>query len=156
MLQIRAALRSAKRLQLFTDNRDTNLPPMGSAPMLEEKNSLPGTELHFSIDNRHGLARARQHHANVRGAVIGPLGRVHEVIGIFRHEPLEKFLEIFSRCRIGIFHHNETATGVLNENCHRPVAQGALVDLRLHVAGDFIGAFAVGANVELVLMNAHT
>ena len=129
---------------------------MCSAPVLEEKNSLPGAELHFSIDNRHGLARARQHHAYVRSAVIGPLSRVHEVIAVFRHEPLEKFLEIFSRRRIGIFHHNETATGVLNENCDGPGAHAVLVDLRLHVAGDFVGAFAVGANVELVLMNAHT
>ncbi len=128
---------------------------MGSAPVLEEKNSLPGAELHFSIDHRHGLARARQHHADVRCAVIGALSRMHEVIGVFRHKPLEKFFEIFSRRRIGIFHHNETATGVLNENCDDPIAHAGLVDLCLHVAGDFAGAFAVGTNIELVLMNLH-
>jgi len=128
---------------------------MGSAPVFEEKNSLPGAELHFSIDNRHGLARACQHHANVRSAVVCALSRMHEVIGVLRHEPLEKFFEIFSRCQIGVFHHNKTATGVVNENCDGPVAHAALVDLRLHVARDFVGAFAVGANIELLLMNVH-
>lgn len=128
---------------------------MGSAPVFEEKNSLPDAELHSSIDNRHGLARARQHHANVRSAVVRALSRMHEVIGIFRHEPLKKFLEIFSRRWIGVFHHNETATGVASENCDDPVAHAALVDLPLDVAGDFVGAFAVGANIELVLMNVH-
>ena len=66
---------------------------MRCAAVFEEKNSLPGAELHFSIDNRHGLARPRQHHANMRGAVVRALSRMHEVIGIFRHEPLEKFFE---------------------------------------------------------------
>ena len=128
---------------------------MRSSPVFEEKNSLPGAELHFSIDNRHGLARPRQHHANMRGAVVRALSRMHEVIGIFRHEPLEKFFKIFSRRWIGVFHHNETATGVLNKDCDGPVACAALVDLCLHVAGDFVGAFALGANIELVLMNLH-
>ncbi len=128
---------------------------MGSAPVFEEKNSLPGAELHFSIDNRHRLARARQHHANVRSAVVRALSRMHEVMGVLRHEPLEKFFEIFSGRRIGVFHHNKTAAGVLNENCDDPVAYAGLVDLRLHVTGDFVGAFAVGANIELVLMSLH-
>ena len=128
---------------------------MGSAPVFEEKNSLPGAELHSSIDNRYGLARARQHHANVRSAVVRALSRMHEVIGIFRHEPLEKFLEIFSRRWVGVFHRNKTATGVLDENCDDPVAHAGLVDLRVYLTGDFVGAFAVGANIELVLMNLH-
>lgn len=128
---------------------------MGSAPVFEEKNSLPGAKLHFSIDNRHGLARACQHHANVRSAVVCALSRMHEVIGVLRHEPLEKFFEIFSRCRIGVFHHDETATGVLNKNGDGPVTHAAFVDLLLNRIGDFVGAFAVGANIELVLMNVH-
>ena len=128
---------------------------MGSAPVFEEKNSLPGAELHSSIDNGHGLARARQHHANVRSAVVRALSRVHEVIGIFRHEPLEKFFEIFSRRRIGVFHHNETATGVLNENCDDPVAHAGFVDLRLHVAGDFIGALATCLDGGMAGLDAH-
>ena len=128
---------------------------MGSAPVFEEKNSLPGAELHFSIDNRHGLARACQHHANVRSAVVCALSRMHEVIGVLRHEPLEKFFEIFSRCRIGVFHHNKTATGVVNENCDGPVAHAALVDLALNFVSNLVGAFAVRPNLELIVMNAH-
>ena len=36
--------------------------------MFEQENALPGSELHFSIDNRHGLAGARQDHADTARA----------------------------------------------------------------------------------------
>ncbi len=54
-----------KSTALFAENGNGNLSPVASAPVLEKKNALPRAELHFPIDNRHGLARARQHHANM-------------------------------------------------------------------------------------------
>ena len=97
--------------------------------MFEQKNALPGSELHFSIDNGHRLAGARQDHANMRWHVVAAFGAVREIIGIFRHEPVEEFFQITSRSRIGIFHDDHAATGVLNKNGRRPVLYTALVDL---------------------------
>jgi hypothetical protein len=50
---------------LFSDNHNENLSLMRRATMFEKENALPGAELHFTIDNRDGLASARQDHANV-------------------------------------------------------------------------------------------
>src|ERR1700730_5492429 len=49
----------------FPDNSDRDSSLVARPPMLEKKNSLPGAELHFSIDDRDRLARAGQHHPNV-------------------------------------------------------------------------------------------
>ena len=88
---------------------------MRCAAMFEKENTLPRSELHFSVDNRHGFARARQRHADVAGMSSLP-SIVREVIGVFRHEAIEKFLQIPSRGGVGVFHDDETATGVLNKD----------------------------------------
>ena len=123
--------------------------------MFEEENALPRSELHLSIDNRHCLAGARQNHADVRWHVVAPLGAVREIISIFRNQPIEELFQIMARARIGVLHHNDTTTGVLNENRNCPISDTAPVDLRLNVIGDFVKAFAAGAKVELVVMDAH-
>ena len=114
---------------LISDNGDKNFSPMRRAAMLEQKNALPSSELHLTIDNRHGLAGARQDHANMRWHIIAAFGTVREIIGIFRHEAIEEFFQITSRSRIGIFHDDHAATGVLHKHCRRPVFYTALVDL---------------------------
>ena len=95
---------------------------MRCATMLKEENALPGSELHFSVHNRHGPAGAREDHADVRRHVVAAFRIVREVIGIFRHEALEKFSQIVSRGGVGIFHNHNAATGVLNENRNYSVA----------------------------------
>ena len=102
--------------QLFTNDCDPNLTSMWCATMFKEKNSLPRSELYFPIDDRDGLARSRQNHANVRRHVIAAFGAVREVIGVFRHNPIEERLQVPSRSRIGIFHEGYAATGVPNKN----------------------------------------
>ena len=84
--------------------------------MFKEKNSLPRSELYFPIDDRDGLARSRQNHANVRRHIIAAFGAVREVIGVFRHNPIEERLQVPSRSRIGISHEGYAATGVPNKN----------------------------------------
>src|SRR5690242_12210506 len=101
------------------------------AAMFEEKNALPRAELHLTIDNRDSFAGAREHHANVRGAVVAAFGGVNKIIRVLRHEALKKFLQVLSRDAIGIFHDNEAATGVLDENSHYAVAHAGFVDLAL-------------------------
>ena len=97
--------------------------------MFEKKNALPGAELRFAIDNRHGLAGARQGHADVRGHIVAAFRAVREVISIFRHEPVEEFFQIASRSGIGILHHHNAATGVLDKDRDHSAAHAALLDL---------------------------
>jgi hypothetical protein len=80
---------------------------------------------------------------------------VPEVIGIFRHEAVEKLFQIASRGGIGIFHDDDAAAGVLNKNRDCSVSHIALVDLRLHFIGDFVKSFAMGANLNSIVMHAH-
>src|SRR6266545_972736 len=128
---------------------------MWGAPMLEQEYALPGSKLHLAVDNRDCLAGARQYHADVRRHVIAAFRTVSKVISIFRHQTIEKFLQVMSRRRIGILHENDAATRVLNKQRDCPIAQTALVDLRLDIVGDFVGPFASSANVELILVNTH-
>jgi hypothetical protein len=44
---------------LFADSRNQDFSPVGRATMFEQENALPGSELHFAINNRHGLAGPR-------------------------------------------------------------------------------------------------
>ena len=141
--------------QLLADNRNENLAPVRSTAMLEEKNSLPSPEVHFSIDNRHRLAGARQSHANVRRHIVAAFRPVREVICVFRHQAIEKFFKITSRGRIGVFHDDEAATGVLNKRCHGSRTHASFVDDRLDFVRYFVGPLAVGANFESLLLNAH-
>ncbi len=123
--------------------------------MFKQKSALPRSKLHFPIDNRYCLARASQHHPDMRRHVVAPFGTVREVIGIFGYEPFEKRFQIAARGRIGILHHDDTATGVLNKHSHCPVPYSAPVDLRLHIIGDFVQSLTFGAEFELVVMDVH-
>ena len=128
---------------------------MSCAAVFEEKNSLPGSELHFSIHNRDRLARSRQNHADVGGHVIAAFRTVRKIIGIFWHETVEEFLEVAPRGWIGIFHNNHTATGVLNKDRDRPAAQTACVDFPPDIISHFIRSLAIGADFKLLVVNAH-
>ena len=128
---------------------------MRGAPVLEKQNPLPGSELHFAVDNRDCLAGMRQGHADVRRHVISAFRTVSKVLSIFRHQTIEKFLQVMSRRGIGIFHENDAATRVPNKYGDCPIAQTALVDLRLDIVGDFVDPFAISANLELILVNTH-
>ncbi len=128
---------------------------MRLAPMFEEKNSLPGAKLHFAIDDRNGLARPREHHANVRWHIVWTFVVVF-VIRVFRHELVEKFLDIAARGRRGVLHRGQTATGVLNKNRDRAMAHFALVDLALNFLRDFVGALAFCCDGKMASLNAHS
>ena len=63
------AIRAGRALlplqKLLADNRERDVTAMRGSAVLEQKNSLPGAELHLAINNRHTLAHARQDHPNV-------------------------------------------------------------------------------------------
>ena len=102
---------------------------MRRAPVFEEENALPGSQLHSSIDNGHCFTGARQNHADVRWHVVAAFGSVCEVAWILGHEPIKEFFQITSRGRIGIFHDDHAATGMLDKHRRRPVPDAASIDL---------------------------
>jgi hypothetical protein len=128
---------------------------MRGAAMLEQEYALPGSKLHFAVDNRDCLAGTRQGHADVRRHVISPFRTVSKVLSSFRHQTIEKFLQVMSRRGIGVFHENDAATRVLNKHRDCPTVQTALLDLRLDLVGDFVGPLASSANLKLILVNTH-
>ena len=73
---------------------------------------------------------------------------MREVTRIFGHEAVEKFFQVAARGWVGVFHDDNAATGVLNENSGRSVVDAAFVDLRLNLTGDFVEALAVGAHFQ--------
>src|ERR1700730_11588196 len=95
--------------------------------MFEQENSLPGPKLHFPINNWHRLARTRHYHADVRGHIVRAFVVMLEIIGVFRHEPVEKLFEIAARGWRRIFHRDGTATSVRSETGNRPAAHTRLV-----------------------------
>jgi hypothetical protein len=128
---------------------------MRIAAVFEEKDPLPGTELHSSIGNRNGLARPSQRHADVRWHIVEAFVVVLELL-IFRDELVEKSFKITPRGRRGIFHCDQTATGVLDKHRDRSVAHAALVDLTLNLFSNFVGALAVRLDDKILILHSHS
>ena len=129
---------------------------MRCAAMLEQENSLPRAELHFTIYNRDRFACASENRTDMRSAVIAAFGCVCEVIGIFRNQTLEELFEIFSRAGISAFHDDQTATGVLDKHRDYARAHIGVVDLRLNLFGYLISSFAVCLNGKLSSRRTHS
>ena len=122
--------------------------------MFEEKNSLPRPELHFSIDDRNHFARARQHHANMRSAVVGAFIIVF-VVCILRHKPFEKSFQIAPRRGSRILHDDEAATCVTHEHSRGAGFDFALRDNLLDLIGDFIRSFAARRDFKTFRVRVH-
>lgn len=116
--------------------------------MFEEKNSLPGPELHFPVRDWDDFARASQDRANMRRAVVRAFGGMFEPWRALGHELLEKFLQIMTRARVGIFHDDEAATGMPDEDGDGAADKAARFDGRGHLIRNFVSSFAFGRNLE--------
>src|SRR5438067_13370833 len=88
---------------------------MAGAPVLEDKDSLPCSQLKFPVHNWNRLARSREHRSNVGRHIVATFGAMLEIARVLRNELVEERLEVVPGCWIGIFHHNQAAAGVLHE-----------------------------------------
>jgi hypothetical protein len=140
---------------LFPNYGDGNLSPVRRPAVFEKKNSLPGAELHLSIDDRDYFARARKDHSNMRRHIVPAFIVVLEIRRIFRHETIEKFLEVAARFRRGIFHDDETATRVAREDDGRSVFDPAFIHYLSNVVGNFVRSFAASRNFKAFRVNRH-
>jgi hypothetical protein len=143
------------RAYLFANNCDGNFSAMWRTPMFKEKYALPGSKLHFAAANWDCLACAGQGHADVRWHVIAAFRAVSEVISIFGNQTIEKFLQVVSRRRIGIFHDDHAATSMLDKDGYDSTSHAPLVDLRLRFVRDFVQSFSIRANLNSIMMNMH-
>ena len=123
--------------------------------MFENKNFLPRPELHLPVGNGQHFARTRQHRANMRSAVVASLSCVNEIRRVFRHQPLEKHLQVFACGRIGVFHYDQTAAGVLHEHGGHPRRDSAFRHDRLDLGSDLTGAFAFRSKLKAFGISSH-
>jgi hypothetical protein len=92
---------------------------MRRATVFEQKNALPGSELHLAINNRtsHWCASRPCGYAM---ACHHCLRNCAEIIRVFRDQSVEELLQVTPRGRVGIFHDDHAATGMLDKNGSRP------------------------------------
>src|SRR5438105_9419519 len=91
----------------------------------------------------------------MRWHVVGAFGIMLEIVGVLRHQPVEKFFEI-APCRwISILHHDQTATGVLRENCNNAIFNIALPYKRFDLVGNLVGSFSCCRDGEILVLNSH-
>src|SRR5205085_1836472 len=134
--------------------RNTVLPAMGRAPVLEQKYSLPGSKLELPIGDRNYFARPRERHPNVRRAVIRPFVVVL-VIRVFGHEALEEFFQIAASGGRGVFHDDETAARMAHKDRRRPGRDFASRNDLLDFIGNFVRPLAFRSHLEGFCVHGH-
>ena len=122
--------------------------------MLEQENPLPRAELHLTINDWNHFARARQHHADVRRAVVRAFIIVL-IVGVLGHELFEKSLQIPPGRRSGVFHDDETATGVTRKHRHGPSFDFTLRDSFSDLVSNLVSSFPARLDVETFRVRAH-
>jgi hypothetical protein len=123
--------------------------------MFEKEDALPGAELQAAVGDRDHFARAGQDGTDVRSAVVGAFRGVFEVGGVLGHEALEKFLQVAPRGWIRVFHDDQAATGVPNEDGNGAGFHPALRDHRRDAIGDFVGALPARGESNAGGVNRH-
>ena len=91
----------------------------------------------------------------MRWHIVAPFRTVCEVVGILGHNSIEELFEIVARARIGVFHNDNAATGVLNEHRHRPIPDSASMYLSLQGIRYFVKSLAVRPKIKLCVMDVH-
>ena len=125
------------------------------APVFEKENALPGAELHSIVGDWDHFARAGQDRPDMRGAVVGTFGGMFEIRSILRDEALKEFFEITAGGWIGVFHDDQAATGVPNENRDQAGLDPALRNNSRDALSDFVSAFSFRGNGETGSVNRH-
>src|ERR1700757_4728328 len=78
--------------------------------------------------------------------IIRTLQSVGKILGVFRHQSAEKFLEIGTRGWIGIFEEEKTCARMFQQNGGCTGLYPRVADNRADSIGDFVGANTMGRN----------
>src|SRR5215472_10699331 len=87
--------------------------------------------------------------------IIRTLQGVGKILGVLRHQPAEKFLEISSSGRIRIFKEDKTCARMFYQNGCRAVRYTRLADNRSDSIGDLVGANTMGRNRKSCAKSLH-
>ena len=123
--------------------------------MFKDENALPSTKGETALDYGDHFARSSQDHAKVRRGVVASFGRVHIVVFVLGHDPLEKFVQIRSGGRIRIFINHQAGTGVLEKDGGRASFNPAFTNDAGYLFRDLVGAFAPCPNAKCRRMRVH-
>ena len=88
--------------------------------------------------------------------IVAPFVVVLEIGHIFRHEAIEESLEIAARFWRGIFHENETATGMARKNGRGAVFDSTFSHHLSDVVGNFVGPFTAGRYFKTFYVHSHS
>lgn len=128
---------------------------LGSPPMLEYVDALPGTECRHAVDDRNRQLGLRQRRTHVRRHVISPLERVFVKRVAFRHEPCEKSFEIALHARIVVFLDQQAGGGMADVEREQSLAYAAGTHPFDHLRRTAIQALATGGHADYIEHLTH-
>ena len=127
---------------------------MGIPPVFKKENALPCPELQFAVANRNDFTRPGQNHPNVGRHVVWAFVIVL-VAPVFRHEIIDKSLQITAGRRGCVFHQQQTAARVPNKNGGRALSNARGLQNSCGLGSNLIRALAAGLHFDLTRMDAH-
>src|ERR1700757_5256553 len=89
---------------------------MRGSAVLEQVDSLPGSQRHSAADYRNRKVRLGERGPDMSGHVVGALSDVLVIWIVFGNQALEKIGEVADHVGIGVFLNGERRGGVLHEN----------------------------------------
>ena len=113
------------RQPLVAHQRDDDRARAAVVAVLAEVDPLPGAEREAPVADRDRHRRADQQRLDVRGHVVGPLGRVLEVGRVLRHRAREPALHVAAHVGIGVLVDRQRRRGVLDEQVRQPDLEAA-------------------------------
>jgi hypothetical protein len=137
--------------KLFPSDVDEEFPIAASIAVFPDVNPLPGAENKTTIDDRDLLRGISQNGADVGGHIVRAFGAV-DIVSRFRDEFGEEVGQILEHIGVGIFLDRQAGGGVAQEEMAHAHLDFGVADDRLDCRGDFVEAFAAGAEVELGLV----
>ena len=122
--------------------------------MFEEEDSLPGSQSHTPAGDWDYLTCPSEGHAKVAGGIVRTFKRM-SVVTIFGSDFLKVVMEVDSGAGIGVLVDNETGAGMADEYRDGAGSNAALAHDVSHVFGNFVGAFALRANCDGLVLCGH-
>ena len=128
---------------------------MGLSAVFEDENSLPGSEGHAAVVDGDDFRRTGEHHADMAWHVVGAFEGVDEIGIVLADQAVEPSFQIASRAGVGVFHEDQACAGMAEQDGDLSGFDFRIGDDACDFIGNFIGAFAPGANAEFGGVDLH-
>ena len=112
----RSRFSTGGRCVLVADDGHDNISLMRGATVFEEENPLPGAQLKLAARDWNDFTRSSQCHAQMARHVVGTLGDMNEIAGVFRNQAVEESVQVRPRGGVGVFVDDQAGAGVLDEH----------------------------------------